>query len=97
MVLHCENLDLIWLNEKVESVRKTLHQIAANTCLKNPPTFWVLADLIRCKINRVEKLLTERIHLLLVKAGGLDQFSLGFRVENQEHPIARLAACITSS
>ncbi len=59
MVLHRENLDLIRLNEKVESVRKSLHQIEANTCLKNPPTFWILADLIRCKINRVEKLLTE--------------------------------------
>lgn len=59
VVLHGENLDLVQLNEVVEGVRKTLHQIAANTHVNHSTSFGRFADLIGRAINRDKELSPE--------------------------------------
>ncbi len=48
-------------------------------------------------VGCVEKLRAERRNSSLVKLRCFDEFHLSIRVINQVHPIARRAACMTSS
>lgn len=56
-----------------------------------------LSDDVDCVVGSVEKLRAERGNSPLVELSRLDEFRFGIRVVNRSHPMARRAACMTSS
>ena len=61
------------------------------------PSLGCFLDDSYCQVSGIKKLSAERRNAVLVKLGGLDQFRFRIGMVNQAHPIARRAACMTSS
>src|SRR5215210_6454787 len=77
--------------------RKPRHEVTTHVCLDNTPPFGSLLDDTNSTVHGVEKLRAKTGNSPFVELSRLDQFHLGIRMVNQEHPRARRAACTTSS
>ena len=96
-MLEGKNPKMVGKNAVEDRERKARHEIVPDIFFNNaPPLGFFLNDTdgpIRC----VEKLTAKGRHAALVKLSRLREFRFGVGVINQAHPIARRAACITSS
>lgn len=65
--------------------------------LDDTPSLGRILNDVDGAVCRLEKLRAQRGNSSLVKLSRFDEFRFGLRVVNQAHPIARRAACMTSS
>ena len=97
VVLEGKNPKMVGKNAVEDRERKSRHEVVTDIFLDNvPPLECFLNDTdgpVRC----VETLTAESRHASLIKLSRFGEFRFGVGVVNQAHPIARRAACMTSS
>ena len=97
MVLESENAKMVWKSALVDRVGKTRHEGLSDICLNDPPPLRSLLNDANRMVCGIEKLSTESRNPPLVELCRADEFRLGIGMVNQAHPMARRAACRTSS
>ncbi len=88
---------MIRKNPVVEGVWKARHEVTPDISLNGVPSLGSILDYTDGDVGCVEKLRAEGRNPSFVKLRCFDKFHLSIRVVNQTHPIARRAACMTSS
>ena len=88
---------MIRKNPVVEGVWEAGHEVTPDISLNDAPSLGSILDFADGDVGCVEELRAESRNSPLVKLCGFDEFHLSIRVVNQAHPIARRAACMTSS
>lgn len=97
VVFEREDTKMVGKNPVVDRVRKAGHEVMPDIGLNDTPPFGNLLNNSNCAVCGVEKLSAECRNTSLVELCRLDEFRFGIGVVNQAHPIARRAACMTSS
>lgn len=97
MMLKRKDANLSGKQAVMDAVRKPSHHTIANLSVHDPPTLGSLLDLCNRGVHGLEEFSAKGGNTALVKQGSLDEFSLGVLMVDQAHPIARRAACMTSS
>ena len=96
-MLEGKNSKMVGKNAVEDRERKSRHEVVPDIFFNNAPPLGCLQNDADCPIRCVEKLTAECRHAPLVKLSRLGEFRFGVGVVNQAHPIARRAACMTSS
>ena len=81
----------------VDRVWKARHEVTTNVGLDDPATSRSLVNNADGNVDGVEKLRGKAGNSPLVEPSCLNEFRLSIWVINQAHPMARRAACMTSS
>lgn len=81
----------------VNPKRKAPHRVALQVVFDHWSEAGRLLDLGNCRIKRAQEAVPETWGPRLVICSSFDDLGLGFRMVGQSHPIARRAACMTSS
>jgi len=97
VVLESEDTKMIGKNPVVNGVWKARHEEMPDICLYDTPPLRSLLNGSNRAVCRVEKPGAECRNSSLVELCRLDEFRFGIGMVNQAHPMARRAACMTSS
>jgi hypothetical protein len=96
-MLERENANMLRISPVINRKRETRHQVSPHSRLNEAPALRSIQNRPCGEFRRIEELPAQRGNSLLVKPSGLDQLRFGIGMINQTHPIARRAACMTSS
>ena len=90
-------MKMVGKNAVVDGVWKATHEVMPDICLDDARLLGSLLNDSNRTVCGVEKLGAECRNPSLVKLCRLDEFRFGIGMVNQAHPMARRAACMTSS
>ena len=97
VVLEREDAKVVGQNAVVDGVWKARHEVMPYICFNNAPSLGSILNDPDGSVSGVEKLRAKCGNSPLVELSRLDEFRFGIGVVNQAHPMARRAACMTSS
>ena len=96
-MLEGKNPKMVGKNAVEDRERKSRHEVMPDIFFNNAPPLGCFLNDTDGLVCCVEKLSAKGRHAALVKLSRFGEFRFGVGVVNQAHPIARRAACITSS
>lgn len=97
VVLDHEDSQLIDASAIINAEGESPHRVTSQVAFDHGPEAWRRLDLDDRGIELSQGAVAEPRGPRLVELGGLDHLRPGLRMAGQSHPIARRAACMTSS
>lgn len=92
-----KNSNLVRQHTVIDGVWKAWHEVMPDIRLDDAPPLRGVLDHADGAVDGIEELRTEGRSPLLLELSCLGEFHFSLRVVNQTHPMARRAACMTSS